>query len=134
MKNFIIKSITIGLILYSIHFESLIILNHFYGQPSGHFSPLGWFVYGLIFALWGYILISGVYISLSVNDIKRMPRYYKGTMVAIVGYFLSRIPDVIDSVFLNNFSWIEVIGFVFLIPVLVEIEFKLRLERKKEPN
>jgi hypothetical protein len=58
--------------LYNIHIGSRLIWDHFYGKPSAFISGFGVFIYGLIFALWGYILMSGIYIRWSKGNVKKI--------------------------------------------------------------
>jgi len=133
MKNKNIKeAVILAFMLYTIHMSSFLIWDYFSANSSSYYySGLGAFVYGLVFALWGYVLISGIYIYISKNDENRLIRYFKGIIMAVFGYFLSRIPDFIDNHFFNNFSWRPVILFLLLIPVLVELEFWLRRKMDK---
>jgi hypothetical protein len=125
MKILIIKSIILGVFLYIIHIGSWLIWDHFYGKPSAFIGGFGVFIYGLIFALWGYILMSGIYIRWSKGNVKKI-RYFKSTIVILIGYLLSRISDIIDDDFFNRFSWQAVFSFLLLIPILVEVELWLK--------
>ena len=118
----LIRSVTLGLFLYTIHASLVLIKLPFYGQQKEYyFSVLGSFIYGLIVVLWGYVLTSGIYIRWVRKDKHRKWRYIKGAIVVLIGYFLSSIP--LDFNFSNNLIWKLIISFIPLIPILVEVEY-----------
>jgi ABC-type Na+ efflux pump permease subunit len=89
-------------------------------------SLMAIFLYYFVFGFWGYLFLSAIYLFILNNDQRRSKRYLKGLFIVVLGYFLSRIPDIIDDDFFNRFSWQAVFSFLLLIPILVEVELWLK--------
>jgi len=48
-----------------------------------------------------------------------------------MGYFFSRIPDIIDGHFFDHFKWQGFLVFIMFVPLLVEIEILLNRNKAK---
>ncbi|MFY0627672.1 MAG: hypothetical protein JXR07_15350 [Reichenbachiella sp.] len=125
MKAFI-RSVVLSIMILSAHILMGLlytwIANVEYG---GFYGLMGGLLYYLVFAYWAYLLLSLLFVSWVKNHNGRKDRYLKATLVLVVGYFFSRIPDIIDSDFFTHFSISGLLIFIALIPVLVECELYL---------
>lgn len=101
------------------------------GNYDGYYGILGGIVFYFVFGYWVYFILSAFYIKMAGKDTVKKVRYLKGLIVVTIGYFFSRIPDIIDDHFLRDFAWKAVAAFLLLIPILVEVEFWLRKRMDK---
>lgn len=126
----LVKSAFLALILYIIHMIFNILISRFYFDDFGYYGIFGGLLYGFIIGFWAYWLLCFIYVRITKKDEPQKYKYLKASVIIIIGYFLSRIPDMIDQDFFSDFNiWFFAI-FIFLIPLLVEFE-KLFSKPKK---
>jgi hypothetical protein len=123
------RSFLLALVIFSIH-VLLSLFNYLITGESGYYGFLGGVVYAFIFAFWIYLVLSGIYIYISRNDLNRITRYYKAICIVLVGFIVSIVPSISEYQFFQKFDWNRF--YIFLnVPLLVEIEFWLRGKRKE---
>jgi len=120
-----IRTLLLSLSIFLFH----VIAAFMFGSGStevGYYNGLGAVIFYFFFGYWGYFILSGVYIYITIRDFERISRYLKGSFIVIMGYIVFRVPDLIDNDFVRNFDTRIFLIFLISIPVLVEIENLLR--------
>ncbi|NQZ78125.1 MAG: hypothetical protein HRT61_18770 [Ekhidna sp.] len=121
--RFFFKVLVLSILMLVIHLAISLAIAYVIGDDyGGYYGLMGGIIYYFAFGYWGYFVLSSIYCFATKNVVKRESKYLTSLIVCIIGYFFSRIPDLIDDDFFNNFSWKAFIVFLLLIPILVEIE------------
>ncbi len=121
MKKDVFKSAIVAFVLFVVHMViTPIILNLIKAEGYGYYGLMGGLIYGLIFGFWAYWLFSWVYIQISKHAPLRKTKYVKGLFVLLIGYIVSRVSDIIDRDFINNFNWPYFLMFIVSMPILIE--------------
>lgn len=117
-----IKSSILGVIIFITHLAYYTLLGYLRGFNYSYNGFLGSMVYGFIFTFWIYWLLSYIYIYITKNNYIRITKYVKALAISFTGYLISRVPDMIDSRFIEKFTWREFLIFLLFVPLLVEID------------
>jgi predicted neutral ceramidase superfamily lipid hydrolase len=104
----LIKALALSVIIYFLHFFLFYLLSTYSFQ-----EVLGGFIYLSIFS-WVYFIVIYLYVILSLKLKKKTSRILLVSIATFVGYFLSRVGDMIDGDFLSNFEIMNPIIFVCL--------------------
>ena len=123
----LLRSLILGMAIFLSH----IVLGFLYvwitdSQYEGYYGLLGGLIFYLVFGYWVYWLISYIYIYVTKHDNYRKTRYSKAVVIVLLGYFISRVPDIIDGHFFKHFEWQGFLVFFIFPPLLVEIDMFIR--------
>jgi len=127
----IFSSFLLGLVMYFTFMSTYHILFLIVGDGSGYYSFWGAIIYGAVFAFWAFWLLSYIYIYITKNDSLRQAKYLKASVIVSVGYFVSRVSDIIDGHFFVKFNLYFCLMFILFVPLLVEIEILLNRNKAK---
>lgn len=125
MRN-LLQSFILSLALFTIDVLSRFVNSIFQSNDFGYYGFWGGVIYGLVFGLWVYWLLSYIYVSITKNDIYRKTKYLKSSVIVFIGYIASRVPDIIDAHFIEKFKLPGILVFILFVPLLVEMETFLR--------
>ncbi len=119
MRKLLLIAFIVAIAVFLLHNLFIAYLLFLVTGEEGYYGFWGGVVFGLIFGLWAYFLLSIIHAAIIQTVKSRLHKVVVAIVILAVGYLFARMGDIIDGDFIEKFDLWTLCVFIITVPVLV---------------